>query len=110
MSTKTMKDAMAFGAASALIASVVAIATAGPSSALPVLPNPAAVRAAASNQATVVHYYRHRYHRHGFYARPYRYPWWYDPYSYFNPYNYPYFYPYYYWYPYHWGMGWGWGR
>jgi hypothetical protein len=112
MSTKTMKNTMALGAAAILgVAGAVVIATASPSWAMPVLAKTAAVSTAASNQVTDVHYYRRGYHRQccyrrGYYGRAYGYPYWYNPYSYY----YPYFYPYYYTYPfYSWG-GWlgGW--
>jgi len=122
MNTKAMKNMMALGAGGALVAGAVAIATDSPSLAMPVLSGTAAVKTAASNQVTEVHYYRHGYrrgyYRHGYYRRGYygggyRYPWWYNPYSYYYPYYYPYYYTYPFygwggWYPfYSWG-GWGW--
>jgi hypothetical protein len=119
MGTKTMKNAMALGAGGALVAAAVAIATAGPSWAMPVLSNTAAVITAASNPVTDVRYYRHRYYRHRYYGRRYygrgyRYPWWGYPhaYPYYNySYYYPYYYPYYYSYslPFGWDWGWSWG-
>jgi hypothetical protein len=118
MNTKAMKNMMALGAGGALVAGAVAIATDSPSLAMPVLSGTAAVKTAASNQVTEVHYYRRGYYRHGYYRRGYygggyRYPWWYNPYSYYYPYYYPYYYTYPFygwggWYPfYSWG-GWGW--
>jgi hypothetical protein len=118
MNTKTMKNVMALGAGGALIAGAVAIATASPSWAMPVLPNTAAVKAAASNQVTDVRYYRRGYYRHGYYRRGYYgrryygggygYP--YGGYRYAYPYYYPYAYPYSYSYPFSFGFGWGgWG-
>ena len=65
MNSKTMKNVMALGAGGALFAGAVAIATASPSWAMPVLSNMAAVRTAASNQKTDVHYYRRGYYRRG---------------------------------------------
>jgi hypothetical protein len=112
MSNKTMKYSMALGAAAILgIAGAIVITTASPSRAMPVLANPAAVRTAAANPVTDVHYYRRGYHRHccyrrGYYGGGYGYPYWYNPYSYY----YPYFYPYYYTYPFYGFGGWaGWG-
>ena len=119
MNTRTMKNAMALGAAGALVAG--AIAMAGTSLAAPVPSNAAAVKTAASNQITDVRYYRRGYrrgyyrhccYRRGYYGGGYRYPWWYNPYSYYYPY---YYYPYYYTYPFYgWGgwypfYSWGWG-
>lgn len=117
MNSKTMKHAMALGAGGALVAGAVAIATASPSWAMPVPPGTAAVSTAASNQVTNVRYCRCGYHRHGNYRRGYYggghgYPYWYNPYSYYNPYYYsyyyPYYYPYYYTYPFY-GFGGWWG-
>jgi hypothetical protein len=112
MNPKIMKHAMAFGAGGALVAAAVAIATASPSWAMPVLPGTAAVSTAASNQVTDVRYYRHRYIGRGYYGSGYGYPYWYNPYSYYSPYYYsyyyPYYYPYYYTYPFY-GFGGWWG-
>jgi hypothetical protein len=120
MSTKMMKNVMALGAGGAFVAGAVAIATASPSWAMPVLSKTAAVVTAASNPVTDVRYYRRGYYRHccyrrGYYGRGYGYPWWYNPYSYYYPYYYPYYYTYPFygwggWYPfYSWGWGgWGW--
>jgi hypothetical protein len=110
MSIKTMKHAIALGAGGALIAGAVAIATASPSWAMPVLPN-AAVAAAASSQVTDVRYYRRGYYRHGYYRRGYYGRRYYGG-GYGYPYGgYPYAYPYAYSYPFYgwggWG-GWGW--
>jgi len=114
MSARTIKNVMALGAAGALVAGAVAIATASPSWAMPVLSKTAAVVTAASNPVTDVRYYRRGYRR-GYYGRGYGYPWWYNPYSYYYPYYYPYYYTYPFygwggWYPfYSWGWGgWGW--
>ncbi|MGH6848684.1 MAG: hypothetical protein ACREC0_14995 [Methylocella sp.] len=115
MSNKTMKNAIALGSG-ALVAGVVAIATPSPSWAMPVLSNTAAVRTAASNQLTEVHYrghgyyghgyYGHRYYGGGYYHHGYGYP--YGGYSYPYAYQYyPYYYPYSYYYPF--SFGWGWG-
>jgi hypothetical protein len=113
MSTKTMKNMMALGAGGALIAAAVAIATASPSWAMPVVSGTAAVKTAASNQITDVHYYGRGYYRHGYYRRGYYgrgyyrrgygYPYWYNPYTYYYPYAYPYSYSY----PFSFGFGWG---
>jgi hypothetical protein len=102
-----MKNVMALGAGGALVAGAVAIATASPSWAMPVLSKTAAVVTAASNAVTDVRYHRRGYYRHGcyrrgYYGRGYGYPWWYNPYSYY--------YPYYYTYPFTFGFRWGgWG-
>jgi hypothetical protein len=124
MSTKTMKNAIALAVAGILgVGGAVAIATASPSWAMPVLSSTAAVKTAASNQVTDVHYYRRGYYRHGYYRhgyygrgyyrRGYGYPWWGDPYAYAYPYSYPYayYYPYpsFYSYPFPFGFGWSWG-
>ena len=120
MSTKTMKHVMVLGAGGALVAGAVAIATAGPSWAMPVLAKTAAVSTAVSNQVTDVRYYRrgyygHRYYRHGYYGRRYYgggygYPYAGYPYAYAYPYAYPYPYSYSYSYPFSFGFGWGgWG-
>jgi hypothetical protein len=85
----SVKNAMALGAGGALVAGAVAIATASPSWAMPVLSNMAAVSTAASNQVTDVHYYRRGYYCHGC--------------------SYPYPYPYAYSYPFSFGYGWSWG-
>jgi hypothetical protein len=108
MSTKTMKKVMTLGAGGALIAGAVAIATASPSRAMPVLSNTAAVKTAASNQVTDVYYrrgyYGHRYYRRGYYGRRY---YGRGYYGYGYPYGgYPYPYAYTYTYPF--GYGWGW--
>jgi hypothetical protein len=105
MSTKTLKNVMALGGGGALVAGAVAIATASPSWAMPILSNTAAVRTAASSPVTDVHYYRRGYHRHGYYRRGYGYPWWGDPYAYAYPYSYPYSYSY----PFPFSYGWSWG-
>ncbi|MGA7383870.1 MAG: hypothetical protein WBW81_03980 [Methylocella sp.] len=111
MNTKTMKNVMALGAAGALIAGAIAIATASPSRAMPVLSDTAAVKTAAPSQVTDVYYYRrgyygHRYYRRGYYGR-----------RYYGRRYYGYGYPYrgYYGYPYYgnplpfpFGYGWGW--
>jgi hypothetical protein len=109
MTTKTMKNAMALGATGAL---AVAIATASPSWAAPVLSNTAAVRTAASNQVTEVRYYgRGHYGRgygRGFYGPGY-YGGGYGRGFYGGGYGYPYggyAYPYY---PYANPYGYGWG-
>ena len=95
MNTRTMKNAMALGAAGALVAG--AIAMAGTSLAAPVPSNAAAVKTAASNQITDVRYYRRGYrrgyyrhccYRRGYYGGGYRYPWWYNPYWWYSPYWY----------------------
>jgi hypothetical protein len=117
MSTKTMKNAMALGATGALgVACAVAIATASPSWATPVLSNTAAVRTAASNQVTEVRYYgRGHYGRgygRGFYGRGYGRGYYGGGYGrgfYGGGYGYPYggyAYPYY---PYANPYGYGWG-
>jgi hypothetical protein len=115
---------LALGAGGALVAGAVAIATASPSRAMPVLSDTATVTAAASNQVTDVHYYRRGYYRRGYYGRgyyrrDYGYPWWGDPYAYAYayayayPYSYPYAnsypYPYFYSYPFPFDYGWSWG-
>jgi hypothetical protein len=128
MSTKTMKHAMALAAGGALIAGTVAIATASPSSAMPVLSNTAAVTTAASNYVTDIRYYRRGYYgrgygrgyygrgyRRGYYGRGYYgrryygggygYPYYGGGYGY--PYSYSYGYPYSYSYPFSFGFGWG---
>ena len=116
MSTKTMKNAMALGATGALgVACAVAIATASPSWAAPVLYT-AAVRTAASNQVTEVRYYgRGHYGRgygRGFYGRGYGRGYYGGGYGrgfYGGGYGYPYggyAYPYY---PYANPYGYGWG-
>jgi hypothetical protein len=118
MSTKAMKNVMALGVGGALIAGAVAIATASPSWAMPVLSNTAVMRTAASNQLTDVQYYRRGYHRgyygrgygRGYYGRRYYgggygYP--YGGYPYAYPYSYSYGYPYSYSYPFSFGFG-GW--
>jgi len=112
MNAKTMKNVMALGAGGALIAGAVAIATASPSWAMPVLSNLAEVRTAASNQVTDVRYYRRGYHRHGYYGRGYYRRGYYGRgyygggYGYpYGGYSYPYAYPYSYSYPF--GYGWG---
>jgi len=108
MSTKTMNRARALGAAAILgVAGAVAITTASPSWAMPVLAKTAAVSTAESNPLTDVRYCRCGYHRHGNYRRGYYgggygYPYWYNP----NSYYYPYFYPYYYTYPLYGFGGW----
>src|ERR1700730_9544503 len=118
MSTKTMKNAIALAVAGILgVGGAVAIATASPSWSMAVLSSTAAVKTAATNQVTDVHYYRRGYYRHGYYGRGYYrrgyyrrgygYPYWYDPYSYYYPYYYPYAYPYSYSYPFSFGFGWG---
>ncbi|HEX3494169.1 MAG TPA: hypothetical protein VHT48_02155 [Methylocella sp.] len=109
MNTNTMRNSMAFVAGGAVIAGAAVIVTASPSWAMSVLSN-TAVRTAASNQVTDVHYYHRGYYRHPYYRHPYfglryyrrgyGYPWWYNPYSYYNPYYYYYYYYYYYSYPY----------
>jgi len=104
MSTKTMKNAIALGAGCALVAGAVAIATASPSWAMPVLSKTAAVSTAASNQVIDVHYYRRgyhrrRYHRHGYYRRGY-----YGGGYYGGVYGYPYYGN-----PYSYPFGYGWG-
>jgi hypothetical protein len=118
MSTKPMKNAMALGAGGALVGGAVAIATASPSWAMPVLSSRAAVRTATSNPVTDTHYYRRDYYRHGCYGRGYYrlrygYPWWGDSFAYAYPYAYPYSYsypyPYFYSYPFPFGFGWSWG-
>jgi hypothetical protein len=123
MSTKTMKHAIAFGAACMLGGGgAFALSTASPSWAMPVLSNTAAVRTAGSNQVTDIRYYRRGYYGHGYYGhgygrgyygggynrRGYRgYPYTYAyPYSYY-PYSYSYAYPYSYSYPFSFGFGWG---
>jgi hypothetical protein len=103
MSTKTMKNVMALGAGGALVAGAVAIATASPSRAMPVLANTAAVSTAVSIQVADVHNYRRGYCGHCFYGRSfygprygggtYGYPLWGYPYPYYYSYYYPYFYP-----------------
>jgi hypothetical protein len=115
MSTKTMKNVMALGASGALIAGAVAIATASPSWAMPVLTAAAAVKTATSNQVIDVHYYRRGYYRHGYYGRRYYRRGYYGRryygggYGYpYGGYSYPYAYPYSYSYP-SFGFGWGWG-
>lgn len=118
MNTKILKNAIALGAGGALVAGAVAIATASPSWAAPVLSNTAALKIAASNQVTDVRYYRRGYYRRGYYRRGYYgrgyyrrgygYP--YGGYPYAYPYAYPYYYPYSYSYPFSFGYGWGgWG-
>jgi hypothetical protein len=110
MSTKTMKNVMALGASGALIAGAVAIATASPSWAMPVLSGTAAVKTAASNQVTDVRYYRRGYHRHGYYGRRGYYGRGYGRGYYGGGYGYPYGgYPYPYAYSYPFSFGWGWG-
>jgi hypothetical protein len=115
----SVKNAIALGAGGALVAGAVAIATASPSWAMPVLSNMAAVSTAASNQVTDLHYCRGGYYCHGYYGRGYDrrrygYPWWGDPYAYAYPYSHPYVYSYPYPYPYpsylfSFGYGWSWG-
>ena len=118
MSTKTMKNAIALGAAGLLgLGGAFAITTASPSWAMPVLPNTEAVRTAASNQLTDVRYYgrghyRHGYYGHGYYRRGYYGRRYYGG-AYGNPYGgSPYAYPYYNTYPvpvpFPFPFGWGW--
>ena len=122
MSTRTMKHAIAVGAGGALIAGAIAIASASPSWAMPILPNTAALTTAASNQITDVRYYRRGYYgrgygrgyygrgyRRGYYGRGYYGRGYYGRGYYGGGYGYPYggyAYPYSYSYPF--GYGWGW--
>jgi hypothetical protein len=110
MSTKTMKNSMALGAAAILgIAGAAVITTSSPSSAMPVLAKTAAVSIAAPNPVTDVHYYRHGYRRHGYHRHGYyRHGYYGGGYGYpYGGYSYPYAYPYAYSYPF--SFGWGWG-
>ena len=128
MSSKTMKNAVVVAAGALGFAGAVAIATASPSWAAPVLQDMAAIKTAASNQVTDVQYHHRGYYgrgygrgyygrgyygqgyypRRGYYGYPYR------RYGYPNPYysypygNYSYAYPYAYPYPYAYGFGFGW--
>jgi hypothetical protein len=108
MSTKTMKNVIALGAAGLLgLGGAFAITTASPSWAMPVLSNTVVAGTAASTQITEVRYYGrgygHRgyygrgYARRGYYRRGYGYP--------YGGYAYPYAYPYYS--PLPFGYGWG---
>ena len=122
MSTRTMKHAIAVGAGGALVAGAIAIASASPSWAMPILPNTAALTTAASNQITDVRYYRRGYYgrgygrgyygrgyRRGYYGRGYYGRGYYGRGYYGGGYGYPYggyAYPYSYSYPF--GYGWGW--
>ena len=72
MSTKTIMNAVAFGAAGVLgVASALMIATASSSWAIPVLSNTTALGTAASNHVIDVRYYRRGYYHRGYYRRGY---------------------------------------
>src|SRR3984893_5855463 len=66
MGTNTMSYAMALAAGALGVEGAVAIATASPSWAAPVAPDPTAVRTAASNQLIDVQYRRRGYYGRGY--------------------------------------------